>query len=179
MRSMNLDTVGDTAKRLLKKVKYRNMLIKVAETSPGGWGTVTEYERPSLGSDSEDERKLKVAESKAIKKLKTVQSSKPNVSSSSRYSNFMFPTVGERSFPAANLQPPRATFPGNQASRFPDPVFQPFRGKPATPRDICFGCGRTGHFRRDCVWLRGSDSGFRQPGVKGEFAGAATSSANK
>ena len=37
--------------------------MKVADRSPGGWATYREFEEPSLcGSDSEEDKKLKQAE---------------------------------------------------------------------------------------------------------------------
>ena len=60
------------------KLKKRNKLIKVADKSLGGWTTVREYEEPSLcGSDSEDDRKLKQAETRAIIKKSSVLISLP------------------------------------------------------------------------------------------------------
>ena len=43
-------------------------MIKVADKSPGGWKTVEEYLSDSIASDSEDERKLRAAESRALRK---------------------------------------------------------------------------------------------------------------
>jgi hypothetical protein len=58
----------------MDKLKKRNILISIAETYPGGLNTVKEYESPIIGSDSEEERKLKRAEAKAVKKIKTTHS---------------------------------------------------------------------------------------------------------
>jgi hypothetical protein len=43
---------------LVEKVKGRNKLIHITDTSTGGWTTVTEYESNVIASDSEDEKKI-------------------------------------------------------------------------------------------------------------------------
>ena len=135
---------------LILKLKRRNKLIKVADRSPGGWTTVREYEGPSLcGSDSEDDRKLKQAEARAVKKIKfsytkssTVQASSVNNGSDKGSTTFM-PSDVPRS--GANYQFPGGPAWGRNRGTFP------FRGeRQATASDICFGCGLTGHFRRSC-----------------------------
>ena len=77
----------DLCKDLISKLKKRNKPIKVADKSPGGWTTVRDYEEPSLcGSDSEDDRKLKQAEARAIKKIKL--SHKPSTVQAHPYYKF-------------------------------------------------------------------------------------------
>ena len=43
-------------------------MIKIADKSPGGWKTVKEYLSDSITSDSEDKRKLRAEESRALRK---------------------------------------------------------------------------------------------------------------
>ena len=159
--STNLKQQDSTIRKyLISKLKKRNKLIKVADRSPGGWATVREYEEPSLcGSDSEDDKKLKQAETRALKKIKlshnqlsaTVSS---NNASDTNCSIFMPPDTSRR---GVNYQPSGLSW-GRGRGTFP------IRGErrqtaTASPTDICFGCGLTGHFRRSCSVSRNGPQG--------------------
>ena len=43
-------------------------MIKLADKSSGGWKTVEEYLLDSIASDSDNKRKLRTAESRALRK---------------------------------------------------------------------------------------------------------------
>ena len=52
------------------KLKQRNKLIKIADSSEARWETVRQYKANTIASDSEDENKIFKAESHAVRKRK-------------------------------------------------------------------------------------------------------------
>ena len=56
-------------------LKFRQKLIKIADSSEGGWRTVDEYQRNDLAEDSDDEKRLNRAESRAQKKRRSKDTS--------------------------------------------------------------------------------------------------------
>ena len=46
-------------------------MIRIADKSEGGWRTVDEYLSDEVASDSEDETRIRAADNRAVKKMKT------------------------------------------------------------------------------------------------------------
>ena len=56
------------AKSIKEDLEKQNKLLKIADKSTAGWGTVEEYLSDDLASNSEDDRKIKAAERRALQK---------------------------------------------------------------------------------------------------------------
>ena len=54
----------------LKEVKKRNKLIKLADKSEAGWLAIDEYIADDLASDSDDDKKIRKAQARAVAKKK-------------------------------------------------------------------------------------------------------------
>ena len=120
----------------------RNKHILLADSSDGGWSTVDEYTNKELASDSEDDKKMRRAESSALRKLesKKTKSSKARSQQRSNYNQY-----NNR----GNFYP--STFQGQFQQNFPRPSFsQPRASATFGQSDICHLCGKTGHWRRSC-----------------------------
>lgn len=135
-----------------EKLRHRNKLIKVADSSECGWETVRQYQSNPIASDSEDEAKLQKAESRAAKKRKERLTRFSRGGKKPRFSGGHVPTDSVTNFHGAG--PSGIGNNWGQPARFTGPVgLQPRMGQSGLFRGnkgSCFGCGSFAHWRRDC-----------------------------
>ena len=56
--------------KIVKKIKRRNKLILIADTSEAVWDTVQLYESNPIANDSDDESRINKTDNKALRKRK-------------------------------------------------------------------------------------------------------------
>ncbi|CAC5389809.1 unnamed protein product [Mytilus coruscus] len=109
------------------KVKKCNKLIRIADKSTTGWKTVREYESDDLASDSEDEKRIRSAESRAIRSIKEKKRPHP------------YRTV------TATVSAPPAPMPNQhnvQQNNYQQPPFRTSRRREPSSHDICYNCNQ-------------------------------------
>ncbi len=134
-------TAASTFTEISDKLKARNKLIRIADTSAGGWATVREYEQNEIADNSDDEKRIRQAEGRALRTSKEKERRRPA------------PYAVKHQTAARQIEtPPNSTSSliyGNRRN-------QPFRGGAARREpsawDVCFFCKNYGHWRKNCPY---------------------------
>ena len=141
-----IDKAKETLAEGMSLLAERQKLILLADKSDFGWKTVDEYVKHELAVDEEDGKKIRRAEERAEKAVKSTVARKSARRAISSRSSV------PRSGPFGS---PRFTGP-SQAVDFASPRNQWFPVSrrsfetPARPGN-CFACGEFGHWRSECV----------------------------
>jgi hypothetical protein len=124
--------IKDICSDVRVKIHKRNKCIKLADKSPGGWDTVKEYMSDDLASDTDDEKRIRQAETCAIRKRnqRKQENSQRRQSTARPAPSDTFPN------PSSNTGSNFCSF--NRISTGPRPT------------DISVGCNEQGLWRRNC-----------------------------
>ena len=132
-----------------KKLAHRNKLILIADSAEESWEVVNEYLRRDLADDSNDDKRIRQAETRASQKRRRAQSQKkrPNFSQGSSYPRFYGALRASSPVPTALQNPYTGSWP---------------KASPGLRGGSCFACGKFGHFRSQCPVLN-YQSSVNQP----------------
>lgn len=69
LEESTIEDIESEIENIIRDIRTRNKLIKIADRTEGGWGTVEEYETCDYADDSDDDRKIRQANSRALQKI--------------------------------------------------------------------------------------------------------------
>ena len=146
--------------KLTEAAKERIKLLKIADSSPHGWGTVSEYEANSITQGEEDDKKLKKAEKAAQEKAALRQQERQ--AKQARFSPYHQQTNFQPKFRPQRFQydNQRGDAPSTYRAYSGFRNSNPYRQSTVVPdkpppkrnvnNDICYGCGSRGHWANAC-----------------------------
>lgn len=147
LSSKELDKAQEFLKEGIIDIKNRQKLIKIADKSEQGWLTVKEYVGDrEIASDEEDSQRIRKAEKQALRKRLSTKNNRsnpypvPNLNVANRV-----PNEGAQNYLPYYPNYFRRRF--GQARNF----------RKFNPSDICFKCGKTGHWFNFCQQKTGGN----------------------
>ena len=118
----------------------RNKVLRFADKSPAGWAVVKEYESDELADDSDDKKKLRSAERRALSNNRLRKRSR----SSGQTRRFQQDCDGSRGAGGSSNSSTSQPF---HHQPFTQQSFRPYRSsRTAQPSDKCFACGQFGQW---------------------------------
>ena len=72
-----IEDIDSEIENIIRDIKGRNKLIKIADRTEGGWSTVEEYETCDYADDSDDDKKIRQANARALQKKRRLQPCRP------------------------------------------------------------------------------------------------------
>lgn len=140
-----------------KKIRRRNKLVRIADSTELGWDLVEAYEQSELASDEEDDKKLRRAMSSArAEKKRKLAAAKPKYKHNYSRSQVAVPPPVQAQAVGFHQQQPFPVAPGSyygSGGYYNGGGFQDQRSR------NCFGCGGTGHIKRYCPYRQQSPAG--------------------
>ena len=73
MESSSIEDIEGLLEGIIKDIEGRIKLIRIADKTEGGWATVEEYQTSDLAEDSDDDKKIRQANARALQKKRKLQ----------------------------------------------------------------------------------------------------------
>ena len=73
MEDSTIDDIESEIEKIIKDIRSRNKLIKILDRIEGGLATVDEYETCDYAVDSDDDKKTRQANTRALQKKRRLQ----------------------------------------------------------------------------------------------------------
>ena len=137
----NLSAANSELERVKSLIAKRYKLVRFADKSPAGWTVIEEYESDELADDSEDEKKLRSAERRALVKIRE-EKRKHASNCSNSTATHPKPIEG----PSTGLSTGSSFSPNQPFFRM-----QSSRGRQPQSADKCFSCGQRGLWANSSV----------------------------
>ncbi|CAC5384288.1 unnamed protein product [Mytilus coruscus] len=128
-------------------IKARNKSIRIADSSAGGWTTVREYESNTTTDNSDDEKKMRQAESRAVKSIKErIKPRPPPYNISNRATQI--------ARPSETVPNPAYSQPYSRYSQPPQPFRAGYGRREPAQYDMCHQCKQFDQWRKYCPLKR-------------------------